>query len=328
MKTGKSPLERHSLPPTNSLYTNYKAEVYASRLIERGVPIDNVRILRQGKSQRGNAKEIDRVAWEYAHDELVEYLNIYVHKRDLYDSLPEGLFHAPISERKTGKVGIVNMIRRARQEEFNARFFFKPFEMAIDRMLVSAQLYEQCLEKRDVHEEFIRLLYADWKILRNMPLEKALFTLNFLSQSYRIATADQIARILSVFLDCTVRIEKEYRAITFEDGNQWLMGRGRLGLTTFLGGALTDSFVVFNIYIEHLSRRHQDLIRLDSPARGQLQNILELFLPADAEVFLFFSISTQEANFVLSDIPEEAPLLGFTTVFTQNCGEEYESVES
>ncbi|WP_373845864.1 type VI secretion system baseplate subunit TssG [Bacteroides heparinolyticus] len=317
MKRYKSPSGQNTLPLVNSLYTNYKTEVYVSGLIERGVPIDRIRILRKGKSHRGHAKEVDRASWEHTQDGLEEHLCIYVHKRDLYDSLPEGLFHSlSISERKKGKTGIVNMIRKAREEEFHARFFFKPFEMAIDRMLVSAQLYEQCLEKRDMHREFICLLDNDWKILRNMPLDKALFILNFLPQSYRVVETRQIAQILSVFLDCSVCVEQEQKIMTFKDENRWHLGDGRLGLSTFMGGTLTDSFSVFNVRVEGLLRRHCGLIHEDNPARIQLHRILDLFLPADAEVCLTFKIAKQEGNFTLSDHSNEVPLLGFTTLLS------------
>ena len=317
MKRYKPLSGQDTLPLVNSLYTNYRAELYVAGLIDRGLSLDSIRVLRKGKSQRGNAKEVDQVSWEYAQDEMLEYLSVYVNKRDLYDSLPEGLFHNPsVSEKKRGKTGIVDMIRKAREEEFHARFFFKPFEMAIDRMLISVQLYEQCLEKRDVHKEFIRLLHNDWKILRNIPLDKALFILAFLSQRYRILEAEHIAQILSVFLGCSVHIQQESKLIDFEDETQWNLGDGRLGLTTFIGGKLTDNFSVFNVQIEGLPRKHWKLINSDSSVHLQFQNVLEIFLPADAEIFLTFKAIQEEAYFTLSDNPEQAPLLGFTTLLS------------
>lgn len=317
MKMSRSSIKQGLLPPVNTLYTDYRAELYIAGLIDRGLSIDSIKMLRKGKAQRGKAKEVDSVSWEYAQDELVEYLSVYVNKRDLYDSLPEGLFHdSSISERKKGKVGIINMIRKSREEEFHARFFFKPFEMAIDRMLISAQLYEQCLEKRDVHKEFIRLLHNDWKVLRNIPLDKALFILTFLSQRYRISEVEQISQILSVILDCSVSIQQESKLVDFEDENRWHLGDGRLGLTTFIGGKLTDNFPVFNIRLEGLHRKYWKLINPDNSAHLQLQRILDLFFPADAEVILTFKVASQEASFTLSDKLEHAPLLGFTTLLS------------
>lgn len=300
----------------NTLYTDFKAELVASGLVESGISMDTLRILRKGKALRGKAKEIDQISWENSEHTFSEFLNIHIHKRDLYESLPEGLFHqGTTSENKRGKMSVLESIKQNKQEEFNARYFFKPFEISIDRMLVSAQLYERRLEKREKHSEFIHLLTADWKILQTMPLHKALFILNFLSQSHRITSPEQISQILSVFLDCQVVIEQTCSTIFIPDDTKWKLGDdARLGLTTFMGGGITDCFPVVNVRLNNLQRKHKELLSAESPAYKQFISLLDLFLPADVELVLSMKSVSEETSFLLSDRQEEVPILGLTTV--------------
>lgn len=300
----------------NTLYTDFKAELVASGLIESGLSIDSLRILRKGKALRGKAKEIDQISWENSEHTFSDFLNVYIHKRDLYESLPEGLFHQGVtSENKKGKTNVLESIKRNRQEEFNARYFFKPFEISIDRMLVSAQLYERRLEKREKYSEFIHLLTSDWDFLQAMPLHKALFILNFLFQSHRITSAEQISQILSVFLDCQVVMKKKNNMFCIPDDAKWKLGdKAQLGLTTFIGGGITDSFPVVNVRLNNLQRKHKELLSIESPAYKQLLSLLDLFLPADVELVLSMRSVSEETSFLLSDKQEETPILGLTTV--------------
>lgn len=75
----------------NSLATNFKAEVFASALIEKGIDKNNIKIIRKGKSYRGVRKEIDKIIDE--HTSKGDVFSIHIHRRDIYESLPKGLFH-------------------------------------------------------------------------------------------------------------------------------------------------------------------------------------------------------------------------------------------
>lgn len=302
-------------PVGNSLSTDYKAELMAAGLIESGTPADEVRIIRMGR--RTGGKSISKIAREYSHDEFVNYLNLYVVKRDLYESLPEGLFHHnQMPEGKKGKRAVLDAMKKGKQESFNARFFFRPFEITMDRMLILAYLYEWRLEKRDKHGEFIRLLDSHWSFLKNMSLDKALFVAHFLSQSYRMTTSSQIANVLSVCLDCDVSISLRQEQMTIRDEEKWSLGQGRLGMSTTMGGGITDTFSVVEVEIEGLSRKYKNLLFSDSLAYKQFLHIVDLFLPADAELRVHIKAAQEAAIFVLSEEDENAPVLGFTTVLS------------
>ncbi|MFA6778664.1 MAG: type VI secretion system baseplate subunit TssG [Paludibacteraceae bacterium] len=306
---------RKDLPLGNTLSTDYKAELLAAGLVESGTPADEVRIVRMGK--RTGGKAISKIAREYSHDEFVDYLNFYVIKRDLYESLPEGLFHYnQMPEGKKGRRAVLDAMKRGKQESFNARFFFRPFEMMMDRMLIVAHLYEWRLEKRDKHGEFVRLLDSHWPFLKDMELDKALFVVHFLSQSYRLTTPDQIAEVLSVCLDCEVSISLCQEQLTIREEEMWSLGYGRLGMSATMGGGVTDSFPVVKVDITGLNRAYKDLFLPDSLAYKQLLCIIDLFLPADAELQVHINAAQDAAGFLLFEGDGIVPILGFTTVLS------------
>jgi len=299
----------------NTLDTDYKAEFLAASLLQQGASPDEVRIIRLGRQKGG--KSVDRIVREYSSDELIDYQTIYVRKRDLYDSLPEALFHRNLlPEEKKGKQGVLDSMKKGGRETFNARFFFKPFEMAIDRMAVMAHLYELRLTKKDRYDDFVHLLDSHWAFLRDIPLEKALFLVHFLSQSFRLKTPLQVEKVLSVYLDCEVKITLEMKSITIADESIWSLGKGRLGMTTFMSGGMTDVFPMAMVHINGLPRKYKSLLFPSSSAYCQLLKILDLFLPADAELSIHINVSGEDACFVLSDNLEHIPLLGFTTVLS------------
>ncbi len=300
----------------NTLYTDYRAEFVAACLIESGLSADEVRLIREGLSKGGKA--IDKISWEYSSDNFSKYLSIYTRKRDMYESLPEGLFHKRLDvDDKKSMESVIESFKHARQVALSASFFFKPFEIEIDRMLIEANLYEMRLEKKDKHDDFVRLLGTYWPILQNLSLDKALFVIAFFSQSYRLTSTEQIAEVLSVFLGCKVDINLSYEKLTLKsDDCKWILGERSLDISTVLGDSISDYFPVMDIQINGLSSKYKDLIYPDSLAYKQFLNIIELFTPADAEINININVDKREVSFYLNEIPSKAPILGFSTVLS------------
>lgn len=292
----------------NTLYSNYKAEVFASVMVETGIDQDKIRVIRKGKAFRNVKKEIDSILYEYTDNDA--HYTIYTHRRDLYDSLPKGLFHSGASN-ISDKKRVLKHIEIGRQEEANARLFFKPFELFIDRALIATQLYERRLEKPLSHPDFINLFTHHWFFLKEMPLDKALFVLNFLSQSYRITSSEQIAGILSFFLESKVTIDNTLKTENIESSHKWKLGDAPLGKSSFIGGCFKDTFPVILVFISELPLKFKDLIYVNSPIRKQLLAVLDLFIPADAQLVLNIKGCSQDTAFCLS--PEKDTVLGFST---------------
>ncbi|MBS7363431.1 MAG: type VI secretion system baseplate subunit TssG [Paludibacteraceae bacterium] len=299
----------------NTLCTDYRAEFVAACLIENGFDPDEIRIIREGISKGG--KNIDKIVWENSLDRFSRYLSIYTRKRDLYESLPEGIFHKRMDlNDKRDKDTVVEYIRHERQVAMSASFFFRPFEMSIDRLLVEVNLYEMRLEKRDKHDDFVGLFEPVWQELQDMPLDKSLFAVSLLSQAYRLTKPEQIAEILSVFLDCDVDIDVSYKQLTLPtDQCDWKLGESRLGVSTVIGGGVTDCFPVMNVRIDSLPPKYKDLMFENTPAYNNFIDILDLFVPADTEVNININVAKEGIVFLLTD-DETAPLLGYSTILS------------
>lgn len=299
----------------NTLYTNYRPEFVAACLIDSGCEKDKVRLIREGKGSGG--KSISKISHEYSKGQMMEYVNIYTRKRGLYDTLPEGFFHTRMDiKNKKNKSNVVDSFRRSREIELGARFFFRPFEIAIDRMLINAHLYEMSLEKRTKYDHFVRLLSSHWPILRDLPLDKALFAINLFSQCYRLTTPKQVAEVMSVFLGCEVNIEMKFETITLETDCDWVLGESSLDVNTVIGESIEDSFPVMEVNIKGLRRSQRGLVLEGDAAHKQFMDILDFFVPADAELRFHVEVAQEDAIFFLSDAPDLTPILGFTTILS------------
>ena len=299
----------------NTLYTDYRAEFVAACLIENGFDPEEIRIMREGLSKGG--KNIDKMVWENSFDRFSKYLTLYSKKRDLYESLPEGIFHKRMDlNDKKNKDAVIEYIRHERQVAMSASFFFRPFEMSIDRLLVDANLYEIRLEKRDKHDDFVRLFEPVWQVLHGLPLDKSLFAVSLLSQVYRLTKQEQIAEILSVFLDCEVKIDLSYRQMTLPtDQCDWKLGVNKLGVSSVIGGGVTDCFPVMNVRIESLPSKYKDLVFENTAAYSNFIDIVDLFVPADTELNININVAKDGIAFLLTD-DETAPLLGYSTILS------------
>lgn len=298
--------------PSNTLYTNYKAEVFASGMIQEGIRKNKIRIIRKGRAKRNVAKEVDRLACDFSSQE--EIYTIYTNKRDLYDSLPKGVFHeAGSSSKAQQKSAVLKSIEKGKKEEFNARYFFKPFEMFLDEVLINLQLYERQLERPHSHPDFINLFVNNWKFIKDIPLDKALFLLNFLSQSNRITRGEQIAQILGSFLGCDVSIQNDVEPVSFQIPHKWILGKGELGKNSFIGNTFIDTLPIVNLKIANLRQEYKELVYSGSAARKQLHILLDLFIPADAQLRIHIEGYKEETLFKLTSNAEKSAILGFST---------------
>ena len=299
----------------NTLYTNYRPEFVAACIVDSGFEADEVRLLREGVNKGG--KTISKVRREYSRGNKAEYLDIYTRRRGLYDSLPEGLFHQRMDIRdKKNRGEVVESFKKEREVELSARIFFRPFEITIDRMLIQAQRYEMALEKRNKSDEFVRLLSSYWGLLKRLPLDKSLFVISLLSQCYRLTTPQQISEVLSVLLGCEVNIQLTYKQMRMETDCDWELGKSMLGVDSVIGELIEDAFPVVEISINGLRRSQRGLVMKGTKAYDQFMEILDLFIPADAEIEISSTVAPEEAMFFMSDLPELAPILGITSTIS------------
>lgn len=297
----------------NAVHTDYRADFVAATMVEGGVSIDQVRLLRLGLSKSG--KNIASIEKNFSRDELIDFIDVHARKRDLYESLPEGLFHQRVSFNNgpQGGSSLMKLMEQTRREAFNARFFFRPFEMAIDRISLLAQLYEVCLEKKEKHDEFVRLLSGYWSVLQSIPTEKALVIVYFIAISHRLVDAKQIAKVISVFLDCQVSVERKYRRLTYKTDGGWSLGKGCLEKATVLGDEVVLSLPVVVVRMENVPFYRKELFGTENKEFKKLEAILNMFIPADAELEIQMEVERNDRLFQLTDNGGYS-VLGCTTI--------------
>lgn len=186
-------------PPTVfDTESDYKAEVIAAELVENGVPIDQIFIMMLGAMKRTYRKDVETIDEEVANYDHKEYHLIKTHKEGLYDMLPEGVFHSPVSYKssKTEKE-IIASIKNRRIEERDARRFFLPFEAAINDLYIQMALYENVLDKRSHYNELVKLFSDQWGIFQYLDSRQADIFLHILPVIHSIR--DEYTTITKVF---------------------------------------------------------------------------------------------------------------------------------
>lgn len=299
----------------NTLETDFKAEVVASGLKERGYDPERTLIVRQGDSRRGFSKDIDCIHTEYSQYDMTDYLHIYVNRKSIYDELPEGIFHRNIYYKdKHSKGEVLDEIRIHREEEYFVRRFFKPFEIVIDQMLVNFQHKERRFDKMNVHEDYIGIFAGTWPILNLLPLKQAVMFIKMLPFLETITNSlDKISQIMSILLDVPVCVKRGSKSHTVVS-EELIPGLGNcmLGETMILGNSFDDGYFRILVEVGPISAKRVEFFIEGSRGQNILKILNDMLLPADKEIEIRYIIEQDDAIFKLSD-EENISYLGINT---------------
>lgn len=303
----------------NTMETDFKAEVVASGLKERGYDPERTLIVRQGDSRRGFSKDIDCIHTEYSQYDMTDYLHICVNRKSIYDELPEGIFHRNIYYKdKHSKGEVLDEIRIHREEEYFVRRFFKPFEIVIDQMLVNFQHKERRFDKMNVHEDYIGIFAGTWPVLNLLPLKQAVMFIKMLPFLETITNSlDKISQIMSILLDVPVSVKRGSKSHTVvsEDIIPGL-GECMLGETMILGNSFDDGYYRILVEIGPISAKRVEFFIEGSKGQSILKILNGMLLPADKEIEIRYIIEQDDATFKLSD-EENISYLGINTYLSE-----------
>ena len=128
-----------------------------------------------GLFHRNYHKDID-VAEESEYENHL--LQLKINRESLYDALPEGLFHQPISHKKREKTieEIIEEIRIQNAREKSTRKFFLPVEQELYRTRIALELEEvkyfinqRNIKEHDVFKDFWQIPdFLDYRQICNM----------------------------------------------------------------------------------------------------------------------------------------------------------------
>lgn len=298
----------------NKLETDFRAEVVAAGLIDSGQETDKILIIRRQGDKRHISKDIAKVESSFSQQDLMEYLYIHTNRSGIYDAIPENIFHQPfVTAQKKSQDDIINEMRRHRQEEFYARRYFQPFEIAVDKLLVDAQLYERKFDKKNFHSNLRDVLSGYWSILKLLNFKQAVFFIKIIPIIHKIPTdLDLAAKLMEVILDIPVRVEQGEPS-PIKTGISRKLPKGcRLGVDTVLGNSFSDGYKDLHIII---GPAHPDRIRLFAKGFEDekiLTHLTAMILPVNIKKKIKFEVLQEHAKFRLSDTTHKA-YLGINT---------------
>lgn len=296
--------------------TDYRAEVIAALLIEEGLNLEELDIVRTGTSRRGFSKEVESIYREYSAYDLTDYLCIEANKEGLYDMLPQGVFHQPLRRNtvKKYKEDILEEIRMHRGEEFFARKFFHVFELLTDRVLTEACLFEARYDRKTSYPEFTDLFTRYWPILKMLSLRQSVFFMHIIPLLHRIRShygdmEQAFSYVLEVPVSIsTVKLPAKKSHCSCESN----IGDCKIGVDCVLGEQFDDGVYDLKLTLGPLSATAMK--HFIEPAEGYriLDRLCEIFLPAHAFIVKEYIISPQDAVFTLSD-EKNATFLGINS---------------
>lgn len=302
-------------PTGNSLDTDYKAEVIAAGLLEKGVPAEQVCILRRGDSERSFSKDISAIKVE-SFPPRPEYLAIYTNRQGFYDNLPERLFHsssgAPFRKKKED---ILEEMECHRNEERKVREFFRPFEVAINSALVDIQLTERRIDKKQTNRDFVDMFGTYWPVLKRLPLERAILCMEVITMLADFTpTLKFTSELMGLLLDVPVEIRIETSSVTKINRKDILqLGKMRLGIDMVLGKTFDDGIGNLEIRLGPMSDEQIRYYCKGREGREILDHLQNMLLPADRISQVKFIPVLEEVRWVLSNDRKKASLLGVNT---------------
>ena len=293
----------------NGVATDFRAEVIAAEMIENSKTGDRILIVPLGASNRPHNKDVEGVEEELSEYDHKEYILIKTHKEGLYDQLPEGLFHTPISYTSDrAEQEIIEAIKRHRLEEKAARKFFLPFDAALNDTRIQIALYENQLDKKFHSDQLINVFSAHWEIFRYLNIYQANIFLQFLPLIHRIRDDwDAIEVFFEMMFLIPVKLEmrNQVKRLMTEGSVGSLAGTG-LGESVLGVDFTTGYYVVGGEFVEMvITLGPMSASRLNKFTGEQQQAkvlllLCDYLLSADVDIIINYDFAKSDRTFLLS----------------------------
>lgn len=287
----------------NTVETDYRAELVAAGLIENGCLSEKTHIVR--RSMPEIAKDVDKIKKEYTDVgvDVDEYLCIYANRSGIYDVLPEGVFHQSASAKKQqGRDAIIGEIAKQRKEEFFARKYFQPFEMALDKALVDARIYEQRYNKPHLYGYLSRIFDEQWEILKHLSVVQSLLFLRLVPiMTEAPGSLELTAKVIGILLNCPVSIresKKSKHAMTSKKSVS--LGNWKLGINSVTGKTVSGDNMDLEISIGPVTPQEMKLFEYNANRDLILRCLIDMLFPFDRSIKVKYVVTETEKKFRLS----------------------------
>lgn len=301
--------------PINQGMSDYRAELIAALLLEQGLSMEELLIIRDGAGKRGVAKDIASVQYgRYKNTDTS--LVIHTRRRGLYDQLPEGLFHRTSpSPGQRSKERILADMNRQRAEEFFIRNYFRLFETEADAHRVLSQQLELHYDRKNEYPEYVSVFKQYWPILKDMEISKAVLFMKLIPVLPEIRLSKtRIAKAVEIILDIPVRIKSRVSSQSDRlSKSTKKLGQAALGRDFVLDGVSPLHFNDISIEIGPVPPEKLPLCMPEAPIHNILTLLLNNLLPASSSPKLHFITSPRQNPFVLHKTGTGRNFLGRNT---------------
>ena len=290
----------------NDLNTNFKAEIIAVDLIKRGVDPQRICIIPNGVIGKSSSKDVEVIRIERSIYTLKDYVYVISNRAGIYDTLPEGLFHEQYGYNETDVKG---KIKTTRKEEKEARKFFLPFEILINKYKTNI-IHSEDVGIYDNIYSIISQFSNNWTIFRSLDQRQSTLFLHVIPILHKIRTNySLVANFLSLFFDIPFIVTLKQKIITQMVHPEFSLSESRFGLSTVLGGISSEIVPVIHLAIGPIADKN-----LSSFLPKSKNDILlnELFL------WLFDCQTPVEKELIAINNPKQKPsayYLGTNTFF-------------
>ncbi len=302
----------------NDLRNDIRAEALAADLIEQKVAGDDIMINPLGIKERKFRKDIVSVKADENPVSKEEIIMINVSREGLYDGLPQGLFHKSDSTARS-KGGNVDLMieesRRLKEEEEEARRFFRIFEKEFNRSRVTIELEER-KSILGISENFRNELFLKvWNDMDDINPVYLPGLFNMLPYMPSIVGNQPLTE------SCFSSILKEHVSIKIQrqagfadnDANTNVLGERYAGIDFIIGNSFPDYSDRIDVIIGPIPKDNL----IDYLAGGKAQRVLEVLcdylFPFDCNVNTIINLKKEENIFTLSENQNEARL-GYTSI--------------
>ena len=306
----------------NTTDTDFKSELVAALLLEAGYSHHQIQLVRKGGNKRGYSKDIAHLSLNHYNqfsEELV--LDIETNRSSIYDMLPENLFHKTTCKAQTKtKEQFLEEINRHRQEEFFVRRFFRVFEEECDRAKVLAQSWELRYDRKSSHQVFVNTFRQFWPIIGLMDLSRALRLLRMVPFISVIRQSrDEVANVLSFILQIPVNLTLVQHNHDVQEALQEArLGSMVLGLNFVTHGKLTDGDNNYELKLGPAPMAQLSDFFPECNWHRVLMGLIDMLLPAGANVNLIFKPSPDENFFMLGSHSSAISCLGINSTLMTN----------
>ncbi len=269
--------KEHLARKANRLSVNLKAEVLSCLLNELGLDSKSIQTNFTSSFNRTFRNDV----YKAEYNEEKQEVNLFISRNGLYDMLPEGLSHAEVVE-NSPSISVKNLLstyKKQKQEEKEARLFFKPFESYLFNFLTQIESKEKSLLNNN--NEFKNFFRKFWDIDEKSDGKEFVFMLQILPYVASLkGNTKKAVDLLSNHLSKKITLKKMWieLALPKKSGNkQIILGQD------FVMGNTSDQLPSIEFLIHDVTDTELESYSKGGYYYNFIQQFLEFFLPVELE---------------------------------------------